>query len=36
MAVEDGTTVFIISHDPSVAEYADQVLELREGKLSHV
>lgn len=35
MAVNDGTTVFIISHDPSVTAYADQVLELREGRLTH-
>lgn len=36
MAVEGGTTVFIISHDPSVSKYADQILELREGRISHV
>lgn len=36
MAVDGGTTVFIISHDPLVTKYADQVLELREGRLSHV
>lgn len=34
MAHHDGTTVFIISHDPSVSVYADQVLDLKEGRLS--
>jgi len=36
MVVDGGTTAFIISHDPSVIKYADQILELREGRLSHV
>ncbi|MGL6209567.1 MAG: ABC transporter ATP-binding protein [Paracoccaceae bacterium] len=36
MARHDGTTVFLISHDPSVLVYADQILELNKGVLSNV
>lgn len=33
MADRDGAAVFVISHDPMVGKYADQVLDLDKGRL---
>lgn len=33
MADRDGAAVFVISHDPTVGSFADQVLELDKGRL---
>jgi putative ABC transport system ATP-binding protein len=31
---EEGTTLILVTHDPQLAEYADRVITLRDGRIS--